>query len=300
VTGKIVRVATVLAATEVVPAEWRDLSELLEHCGGPDGILHGDITGTGREAELRRYVRRTIDRGRIAYWEERIHQLLAERPTISIELVTDPSYPANLRRCYDRPPFIAVDGSVSPVDDQSLAIVGSRKAGAEALSVAAEAARRAAEAGITVVSGLARGVDGAAHHGALARTGRTIAVIGSGIDYAIYPPEHTILADRIRDEGAIISQFRPGSPSTRSSFVLRNSVISGLSCASLLIQADANSGTLTEAEFAIKQGRAVYLWGPIAAAEPWALRLRQEPGVFVVSDLDDVVEKVIAARVRSN
>jgi DNA processing protein len=296
-TEKIARVATVLAATEVVPAEWRDLSELLERCGGPDGILQADIASTSREAELQRYVREAIDRGRIAYWEERIRKLLAERPTVSIVLVTDPAYPANLRRCYDRPPFIVVDGSVSPIDDQSLAIVGSRKALGEALSVAAEAARRAAEAGITVVSGLAKGVDGAAHHGALARNGRTIAVIGSGIDYKIYPPEHKVLADHIRDGGAVISQFRPGSPSTRSSFVVRNAVISGLSCASLLIQADANGGTRTEAEFSIKQGRAVYLWGPIAAKEPWALRLRQEPGVFVVSNLDDVVEKVIATRV---
>jgi len=233
----------------------------------------------------------------MAYWEERLRQLATERPTASIVLVTDPTYPTNLRRCYDRPPFIVIDGSVAPSDDQSLAIVGSRRAVGAALSVAAEAARMAAEAGITVVSGLARGVDGAAHRGALEGKGRTIAVIGSGIDYTIYPAEHQLLARQVREKGAVISQFRPGSPSTRSSFVVRNSVISGLTRASLLIQADENGGTRTEAEFAIKQGRAVYLWEPIAGKQPWALRLGLEPGVFVVSSLEDVIQAVLSIKV---
>jgi DNA processing protein len=291
-TEKTRLIATVLAASEVVPAEWRDLSEVLQHSGGPIGLLQGDITGTGRESEFLRYLRRSIDASRVIYWERQLNRLFEERPSVSFVSVTDPAYPINLLSCYDKPPFLFVDGCIGSADDRSLAIVGSRKASGEALSIATAAARMAAEADITVISGLAKGVDGAAHRGALDGNGRTIAVIGSGIDRAIYPPEHQELARRIRHSGALMSQFRPDSPMTRSTFVARNSVISGLARASLLIQADESGGTKTEAEFALKQDRMVYIWGPIAGKEPWVQRLEKESRIAVISELDDVMRAI--------
>lgn len=284
--------AAVLAATEVIPAGWFDLSDLLVACGGPSPLLGDPEAGHHHDSALLRYLRQSLDRGRVEFWRLRLRRLLDENPSVELVTVTDSAYPANLRSCYNRPPFLFIDGHIERSGGRTLAIVGSRSANTEVLSIARQIAMGVAEAGVTVVSGLARGVDAAAHEGALGAGGRTIAVLPNGIDTEIFPKEHSGLAEQARANGALLSQFRPGSPPTRSSFVARNGVISGLSRVSLLVAGGPQSGTNSEAEYAVKQKRAVLLWEPIIGQERWARHFAELPGVRMVTEVDQVLKAV--------
>ena len=283
------QVGAILAATEVAPADLRDVSELLEQCG--IASLYEELSPEHRPSSLLRYVRNRMDSMRIDYWVTEIEEILSRRPLLQAIPVTDKDYPCNLKDAYDKPPLIWVEGTLAVADNRSLAIVGSRASADSSLAFAYETAREAASDGITVVSGLARGIDGAAHRGAVDGGGRTFAVLGAGIDMEIYPPEHQDLARTVTNSGGLISHFRPGSPPTKSSFVARNAVISGLSRASLIVEGGERSGTRTEAESALRQGRTVLLWAPVMANIRWARQFAAQPGVQMVT----VVEEVIAA-----
>jgi DNA processing protein len=240
------------------------------------------------------YLRESLDAGRIEHWRKVLELLGDEAPTVSLVAATDSSYPRLLHQCYDRPPFLFLDGEMDPDKRLRLAIVGSRDASETQLGVADRVATLAAEAGIDVVSGLARGIDQAAHRGALAAGGRTIAVVGHGIDYPLYPAEHNELRTSIARQGAVVSQFRPGSPPTRSSFPLRNRVISGLSAVSFLVEASERSGTRSEAEHALKQGRQVFVWEPAFRGAAWMNRwVASQPNVRFVSQFVDVIEAML-------
>ncbi|MFC5822185.1 DNA-processing protein DprA [Nonomuraea harbinensis] len=287
--------AFLLAATEILPADWRDLSDALVRVGDPEILLTAAPLGGDRDIDLLAYLREGVDRSRIDRWRKQLDCLASLRPQVSLIVVTDQNYPVNLHACYDRPPFIFVDGDLFTADRTALAIVGSRHATTPGLNTATHVAEAAADSGITVVSGLARGIDAAAHHGALRAGGRTLAVIAGGIDQKIYPPEHAGLAAKISSSGAVISQFRPGSPVTKSSFLMRNAVISGLASCSLLIEAGERSGTRTEAEHSLKQGRPVLMWEPCLGQEPWAVEFAANPGVHMVSRVDDILTITKAA-----
>ena len=138
-----------------------------------------------------------------------------------------------------------------------MAIVGTRRVTSYGRQVAEEIAAFLAHHGITVVSGLARGVDGVAHEAALKAGGRTLAVLGSGVD-RIYPPEHLRLAERIEKQGAVISDYPPGTPPESTNFPPRNRIISGLTLATVVIEAGEESGALITATFAAEQGREVF------------------------------------------
>ncbi len=286
---EIQRLAAILAASEILPGEPRDLSELLEsHPMG--GLPWEETTGNGFPYQLARYIRDSIDACRINYWVNRLNELGQARPGVKVAVSPQAEYPPLLRQCYDHPPFIFVDGDLVPHHNRAVAIVGSRRPTEDSELVAYQVAYRAASRGFSIVSGLARGVDAAAHRGALAANGRTIAVLGHGIDYPTYPDNHVDLAHAISARGALISQFRPGSPATSSTFLLRNSIISGLASTSLVVEAGERSGSRTEAEIALRQGRKVLLWEPQFAHQPWALWFAEQPGVHVVSDLDQILQ----------
>jgi DNA processing protein len=164
------------------------------------------------------------------------------------------AYPALLARIADPPPRLWLHGNPRALAGPCVALVGSRAASPYALQVAERLAGDLARVGVTVVSGLARGIDRAAHCGALT-TGTTVAVLGSGVD-VIYPPEHAPLADEIVARGgAIVSELAPGSPPRRSHFPRRNRLISGLSLAVVVIEASARSGSLQTARLALEQRR---------------------------------------------
>jgi DNA processing protein len=178
-------------------------------------------------------------------------------PQDPIAIVTGTrDYPAPLARIADPPRRLWLRGARDALAGPCVAIVGSRAASAYGVLVAERLGADLARCGVTVVSGLARGVDSAAHRGALT-TGRTVAILGSGVD-VIYPAEHVALADEIvRRGGAIVSELRPGCPPRRGHFPRRNRLISGMSLAVVVVEASARSGSLQTARFALEQGREV-------------------------------------------
>ena len=169
----------------------------------------------------------------------------------------DASYPRLLKEIEQPPPVLYARGEVSEDDEWAVAIVGTRRITAYGRQVAEDLAGAMARNGITVVSGLARGVDAVAHQACLKNGGRTLAVLGSGVDH-IYPPEHRRLAQEIVANGAILSDYPPGTPPEAANFPPRNRIISGLARATLVVEAGKSSGALITATFAVEQGREVF------------------------------------------
>jgi DNA processing protein len=169
----------------------------------------------------------------------------------------DDDYPTRLKQIDQAPPVLYMRGDISPEDGWTVAIVGTRRVTAYGRQVTQDLAAFLAANGVTVVSGLARGVDAIAHDTAMNAGGRTLAVLGSGVD-VIYPPEHARLAERIVSQGAIISDYAPGTPPESANFPPRNRIISGLSIAVVVVEAGNESGALITAAFAGDQGREVF------------------------------------------
>ena len=169
----------------------------------------------------------------------------------------DEEYPAALREIHDPPIVLYVRGQITARDHNAVAVVGSRKASHYATECAKKLSFQMAYAGLTVVSGLARGIDTAAHQGALAAKGRTIAVIGAGLAH-LYPPENAQLAERIAENGAVISEFPIDTKPDRQTFPIRNRIVTGMSFGVLVVEAGANSGALISANMAAEQGRTLY------------------------------------------
>jgi DNA processing protein len=169
----------------------------------------------------------------------------------------DDDYPRALREIHDPPGILFVRGTILPQDALAVAIVGSRHATQYGLAQAERLAGSLARAGLTITSGLARGIDGAAHRGALAAGGRTLAVLGSGI-LNMYPPEHAELSLEIARHGAVISEAPPESPPLAGAFPQRNRIISGLSLGVVVVEASTQSGALISARHAMEQGREVF------------------------------------------
>jgi len=177
----------------------------------------------------------------------------------SIEVLTweDEAYPPYLKEIDQPPPVLYYRGTVLPEDDLAVAIVGTRNVTAYGKQLTKDTATYLTANGITVVSGLARGVDAIAHQTALEQGGRTFAVLGSGVD-VIYPPEHRTLAESIVAHGALISDYPPGTQPDGVNFPPRNRIISGLSRGTVVIEAGEKSGALITAKFSIDQGREVF------------------------------------------
>jgi DNA processing protein len=169
----------------------------------------------------------------------------------------DEHYPKRLKEIDQPPPVIYMRGMLTAEDAWSVAVVGTRRITAYGRQVADELAGILAANGVTVVSGLARGVDAVAHQSALKAGGRTIAVLGCGVD-RIYPPEHTQLAEKITANGVVLSDYAPGTPPDAANFPPRNRIISGLSMATVVVEAGETSGALITAQFAVDQGRDVF------------------------------------------
>ncbi len=177
--------------------------------------------------------------------------------SISVLTLPEPEYPRLLREIEQPPPVLYIRGGLTPADDFSVAMVGTRKVTPYGQQITRDTSTFLAGHGLTIVSGLARGVDALAHQHALKAGGRTIAVLGSGVD-VIYPPEHRILAEAIIENGAIISDYPLGTQPEGVNFPPRNRIISGLSLATIVVEAGDRSGALITADFAVEQGRDVF------------------------------------------
>jgi DNA processing protein len=199
-------------------------------------------------------------------------------------------YPDQLLETHDPPPVLYLWGDLQAVDRWSVAIVGTRGASRYGRMVAEEAASGLATHGITVVSGLARGIDGIAHRAALRAGGRTIAVLGSGLDH-IYPPEHRGLAKDIAAEGAVISDYPLGTPPEGTNFPPRNRIIAGLSRAIIVVEAGRSSGALITADFGAEQGREVFaVPGNLGSPGSQGTNRMIRDGAHPYLQLEDVLE----------
>src|SRR5262245_11305606 len=209
----------------------------------------------------------------------------------SIEL-GDAGYPANLREISTPPERLYVRGTMTDGDALAVAIVGSRTATSYGLAVAERLAAELAARGITVVSGLARGIDSAAHRGALRVGGRTLAVLGSGVD-VIYPPENRRLAREIEGHGAVISQFAPGTRPLAGHFPARNRVIAGLSLGVVVVEAAERSGSLITAGLAGELGREVMaVPGPVTSLRSVGTHRLIQDGAALVTSGEDVISQL--------
>ena len=216
---------------------------------------------------------------------------LAEGCEARLVTVVDDDYPANLRLIYNLPPFLFYRGELRPDDASSVAVVGTRQASAEGLAQAREIARHLVEHGVTVVAGLALGIDTAAHEAALDAGGRTIAVLGTGITKC-YPSQNSDLAEEIARRGALVSQsqFWPSATPTRASFPMRNVTTSGITQGTIVIEAGPTSGAKMQARLALEHGKRVFLVADLVTTQPWARAYLSRPGAAEIQGAEDVVK----------
>jgi DNA processing protein len=181
-----------------------------------------------------------------------------KKPNNHLLTLSDSDYPQHLREIHDPPPLLFVHGDCSLLASRQIAMVGTRSASRNGEMTAHKFAEKLSRAGLTITSGLAYGIDAASHRGALAASGKTIAVAGTGLD-RVYPPKHYELAHKIAETGgALVSEFHPGIAAKNGNFPRRNRIISGLSLGTLVVEAGINSGALITAREAVEQGREVF------------------------------------------
>jgi len=226
--------------------------------------------------------------------EHALRQELALARTHQVELVTleDTGYPAALKTIADPPLALYIRGRLLAEDAIAIALVGSRHASFYGAQTAERLSYELALRGVTVVSGLARGIDGAAHRGALKATGRTIAVLGSGLAN-MYPPEHESLATSISEHGAVLSEYPMEASPLPHHFPRRNRIISGLSLGVVVVEAAARSGALITADCALEQGREVFaVPGQITTATSQGTHHLLKQGARLVTSVDDILEEL--------
>jgi DNA processing protein len=213
-----------------------------------------------------------------------------QRQNIQVLTWDDEAYPPRLKEIDQPPPVLYVRGSLLPEDQWAVGIVGTRGITSYGRQMTQELAAALARRGVTVVSGLARGVDAEAHRAALSVGGRTLAVLGCGVDH-IYPPEHRQLAEQMIANGGVISDYAPGTPPDGVNFPPRNRIISGLSLAVIVVEAGERSGALITAEFAAEQGREVFaVPGNITAPKSIGCNRLIRQGARPLLHVNDVLE----------
>ncbi len=274
---------------------------LIHHCGGPSGVLRaspGDLAtvpGMGVERALAAWRVLHDPAGAASRFAEA--QLRAvERSGARVVTCWDAAYPELLSRIYDPPALLYVRGTLTLVDRFALAIVGTRRPSPYGIAEATGFSSSCARSGLCVVSGLARGIDTAAHKAALGSGGWTVAVVGSGLDVA-YPPENATLADEIVCHGAVISEYPMGARPEAANFPRRNRIISGLALGTLVVESDLIGGAMITARLALDQNREVF-------AVPGPARVRTSLGcnalirdgrAKLVEDIADILQELTSA-----
>jgi DNA processing protein len=260
----------------------------------PDAVLRAsrdELIQRGCSSQLADAIRRGPDRSACQSIERELKAI--EREGIEVRSLLDSAYPVRLKMIADPPPLLYITGTLIEQDELAIAIVGARRATAAGCAVTEELSHDLAEAGLTVVSGLARGVDAAAHRGALAAQGRTIAVLGCGIDRT-YPPEHERLRRQIEEQGAILSEVPLGAPPHSHHFPRRNRIISGLSMGVIVTEAAIGSGSLITARLAAEQGREVFaVPGFVKEDTSRGTNALLKEGAALIERAQDVIEVVL-------
>jgi DNA processing protein len=209
---------------------------------------------------------------------------------IHVITVVDDGYPLNLRLVHDRPAALFLRGRLHATDERSIAVVGTRKPTERGMQRAGDIARGLVAGGYVIVSGLAEGIDTAAHTATLDEGGRTVAVIGTGLRHA-FPKANSDLQARLGEESAVLSQFWPDQGPRRHTFPMRNAVMSGFARATVVVEAKGNSGARMQARLALEHGRPVFLLRSLLEYD-WAQDYARRAGTYVVDDADEVVERL--------
>jgi DNA processing protein len=274
--------------------DWSLIARLAQDPGGLDDLHQAVITEKSAAAARSRPVLREGLR-HLPVLAGRVSAELEAASGVGARLVTvlDPDYPANLRLIPNLPPFLFCRGEFSRDDARSVAVVGTREASDAGIRRAASMSRQLAERGVTVVSGLAKGIDTAAHRAALEAGARTIAVLGTGITRC-YPSENRGLADAITASGVLVSQFWPTSHPSRHTFPRRNVVTSGICQGTTVIEAASRSGAKMQARIALDHGKKVFLIRSLVASEPWARDYAENHGAIEVTGADEVSARLAA------
>ncbi len=269
----------------------RTRKTLLERFGTPAAVLRAapselrEVQGVGPKL-LAKIVAADAE----VHAEEEI--ALCREHGVTILTETTPGYPELLREIHDPPGVLFVRGEIKPQDGLAVGIVGTRHPTQYGLRQAERLAASLARAGLTIISGLARGIDGAAHRGALAAGGRTLAVLASGV-LNIYPPEHEPLAAEVAARGAVLSEAPPRGEPLSGAFPQRNRIISGMSLGVIVIEAGDRSGALITARHAMEQGREVFaVPGRIEDRTSRGCHRLIRDGVKLIESADDVLEEL--------
>jgi DNA processing protein len=274
--------------------DWGVIARQAQDLAGLDelwqGIVHEESAGAKRSVPiLRKGLRDPVPLA------QRVDAELEAAAAVGAHLVTvmDGGYPANLRLIPNLPPFLFYRGELREEDAWSVAVVGTRQPSDPGIDQAALVSRLLAERGVTIISGLARGIDTAAHRAALAASGRTIAVLGTGITRC-YPAENRNLAEEITGSGALVSQFWPTRPPGKDTFPRRNVVTSGISQGTVVIEASSTSGAKMQARLAIEHGKKVFLVRSLVTSQPWASNYVRRRGAIEVASVDEVITRLAA------
>lgn len=218
---------------------------------------------------------------------------LLEQSGARIVTLMDEDYPPRLREIHDPPALLYLKGELTAADQLAVSIVGSRKISPYGKWITEKISRDLVRHGVTIVSGMARGVDSAAHWGAVAGAGRTLAVLGCGVDI-VYPPENRHLFSKIVEQGAVLSEFSMGSPPEGGHFPKRNRIISGLSIGVVVVQAGPKSGSLITARYALDQGRDVFaIPGNVGAEGSKGTNQLIKDGAKLVESSEDILEEIL-------
>jgi DNA processing protein len=268
------------------------IKRLLERFNAPEAVFHASLRELLGIEGLGEKLAGEIRKGPRTERVERELSLL-KRAAGKIVTLKDDDYPRRLKDIYDPPALLYVRGELRREDELAIAIVGSRKTASYGRWLTERIGEDLARQGITVVSGMARGIDSLAHKGALQGGGRTIAVLGCGVD-VIYPSENRSLFHQIIEHGAVLSEFPMGSPPEGGHFPKRNRIISGLSMGVVIVQASAESGSLITAGYALEQGREVFaVPGNVGAEGSRGTNRLIKDGAKLVESSDDILEEIL-------
>ncbi len=265
---------------------------LLDQFVSPEAVFKAPLAELLRVEGVGEKVARAIQKGADRAQVDREMRLLREAGG-TVLTFRDALYPGRLRQIYDPPPLLYVRGELKEADDLALSIVGSRRTSPYGRVITERMSQEIVRRGVTIVSGMARGIDSLAHWGAISGGGRTIAVLGCGIDI-IYPPENRNLFGKIIEHGAILSEFPMGSPPEAIHFPRRNRIISGLSLGVVVVQANARSGSLITAQYALEQGREVFaIPGNVGAEGSLGTNRLIREGAKLVESSEDILEEIV-------
>jgi len=264
---------------------------LVKHFGSPEKVLSASKEELAELPDIGPVIASNI-KNKVFWDKAKEQQKLLEKNQVQVVTFKDEKYPQNLLSIYDPPPFLFVKGEIKKEDRNAVAIVGCRSASVYGKRITERIGRELTRRGITIVSGMARGIDSIGHLAALKENGRTLAVFGSGLDI-IYPGENKKLAEKILSNGAILSEFFLGTKPEAPNFPRRNRLISGLSLGVVIVEAGTKSGALLTAHCALEQNREVFaIPGNLGAKNSEGTNKLIKQGAKLVTSVEDILEEL--------